>query len=156
MSGANSAFLSFFPQNPPLLQAFNGSGGANLLRGATAWSSNSDVRLKNIIEPISDGLIKVNQLNSYIYTLKDDYTNMRRVGVLAQEVIKVLPEAVGVPDDPTQMMSVCYTDLIPLALVAIKELSAQNNALEQSLANVTANVSSLEARLTALESKLSS
>ena len=123
------------------------SGGVTLLSSAASWSAYSDARLKNIVEPISNALSKVDQINPVIYTLKDDETNVRRVGVIAQDVLKVQPEAVGAGEDG--MLSVRYTELIPLALAAIKELSAENTSLKTQMA-------SLEQRLSALEAKLNS
>jgi uncharacterized protein (DUF4213/DUF364 family) len=116
--------------------------GVYLVQNGTAWSSSSDARLKNIIEPISNALSKVEQINPCIYSLKDDETNKRRVGVIAQDVYKVLPEAVDSTPESEQMMGVQYSDLIPLALAAIKELSAENTALK-------ARLDSLEQRLAA-------
>jgi hypothetical protein len=130
--------------------------GVYLVQNGTSWTSSSDARLKNIIEPISNAISKVEQINPCIYSLKSDETNTRRVGVIAQDVYKVLPEAVDSTPDSDQMMGVQYTSLVPLALAAIKELSAQNKVLEQSLATATTNVSSLEDRLAALEAKLNS
>jgi hypothetical protein len=123
--------------------------GVYLVQNGTAWSSSSDARLKNIIEPISNALSKVEQINPCIYSLKDDETNKRRVGVIAQDVYKVLPEAVDSTPESEQMMGVQYSDLIPLALAAIKELSAENTQLKTQLA-------AMDARLAALEAKLNS
>jgi hypothetical protein len=136
-----------------------GSGGVTLATSATAWTALSDSRLKNIIEPISNALTKVDILNPIMYSWKTDETNEPHPGLIAQDVLQVQPEAVSTDKDG--MYGVRYTELIPLAFAAIKELSAENTALEQSLATAAADVSSLktqmaslEQRLAALESKL--
>lgn len=123
------------------------SGGVTLGSGATAWTALSDSRLKNIIEPISNAVAKVDQIKPVIYTLKDDVSNMRRVGVIAQDVLEVQPEAVST--NAEGMYGVAYTELIPLALAAIKELSAENTTLK-------AQLTAMDARLAALEAKLNS
>jgi hypothetical protein len=126
----------------------NGSSqGVYLTNGGTSWSSTSDERAKTILEPISNALVDIDALRTVFYTLNNDPQNIKRAGVIAQDVLKVFPEAVDVPADPESMMGVSYTSLIPLALAAIKELSAENTALK-------ARLDSLEARLDALEAKL--
>ena len=119
--------------------------GVYLVQDGINWTSSSDSRIKNIIEPISNACSKVDQINPVIYSLKSDETNKRRVGVIAQDVYAVLPEAVDSTPESGQMMGVQYTDLVPLALAAIKELSAENTALKTQM-------TALEARLAALES----
>ena len=51
--------------------------------------------------------------------------------MIAQDVQAVLPEAVS--NDSDGMLNVSYTELIPLAIEAIKELKAKNSALEARL-----------------------
>jgi hypothetical protein len=135
---------------------FNPSNaGVYLTYGGLAWGNTSDLRAKNILGEISNAVAKVDTLRSIFYTLKDDDTATRRVGLVAQEVVEVLPEAVDIPTADDGLYGIRYTELIPLALAAIKELSAQNTTLEQSLATATANVSSLEAQLATLAERLS-
>jgi len=98
-----------------------GSGGVELSGGATSWASISDLRLKNIIGNLENSLDSINSLSAIKYTLKTDLTNKQRVGLIAQEVQKVLPECVEV--DEKGMLSVRYTELIPLLVSAIKELN---------------------------------
>jgi trans-2-enoyl-CoA reductase len=95
--------------------------------GGTAWVVISDETKKNIIEPITDGLAKVSSLRSVIYSLKSDEKNTRRVGLIAQEVQKVLPEAVDEVDDT---LGLAYTDVIPLLVAALKEANERITALE--------------------------
>jgi hypothetical protein len=108
--------------------------------------SYSDARLKNIIEPISNALSKVDILNPVIYSWKSDETNApHHAGLLAQDVLKVQPEAVSIGDGGYYGIS--YTELTPLAFAAIKELSATVRTQQTTINN-------LEARLAALEAKL--
>jgi len=51
------------------------------------------------------------------------------------------------------MMGVQYTDLIPLTIAAIKELSVKNTDLETRLETVQNTLDILAARMSALESK---
>jgi hypothetical protein len=105
------------------------SGGVQLTSGATSWASASDERLKDIIEPITGAMAKVNTLRTVMGKYKTDAEGTRRPFLIAQDVIAVLPEAVDSLSDPrsgddTEYMSVRYTDTIPLLVAAIKEQQA--------------------------------
>jgi hypothetical protein len=104
------------------------SQGVILNSGATSWSSYSDIRLKNIIGNIENSLDAIKSLSAIKYTLKADLTNKKRVGLIAQEVQKVLPESVEV--DEKGMLSLRYTELIPLLTAAIQELKAELDELK--------------------------
>jgi hypothetical protein len=106
----------------------NTSGGVYLASTATSWTANSDERLKDIIEPINNAVAKVGSLRAIIGKYKNDQTNTRRSFLIAQDVQSVLPEAVDA-SNPDQL-GVAYTDVIPLLVAAIKELTARVEALE--------------------------
>ena len=89
----------------------------------------SDDRLKNRYGNIEKALDKVCSLNGFHYQPNEiagqlGYdTGQKKVGVSAQEVLKVLPEAVTeAPIDP-QYHAVQYDKLVPLLIEAIKELN---------------------------------
>ena len=103
---------------------------------ATSWSSLSDERTKDIIEPINDAVAKVTSLRAIIGSYKNDETKKRRAFLIAQDVQKVLPEAVD-SENPDNL-GLAYTDVIPLLVAAIQELSAKNDALEARLAALEA------------------
>lgn len=79
-------------------------------------TSNSDLRLKENIQKIDNALDKVQQLNGVLFTRKD--TGERLTGLIAQDVQKVLPEAVNGDD----ILSVAYGNIVGLLVEAIKEL----------------------------------
>ena len=122
----------------------NNNDGVILTQNATAWASNSDSRLKDVKETISNALEKVNQLTGVKFVWKRDADNpdaKTRVGLIAQDVLAVLPEAVdnGTPDLVTDEvtgkvsggLNVRYTELVPLLVNAIKELTTRIATLEQ-------------------------
>ncbi len=84
----------------------------------------SDIRLKTDLTKIGDALAKVNLLTGYTYTRTD--TGARQTGLVAQDVQRVLPEAVL----DGEHLSVAYGNLMGLMVEAIKELSAKVEALE--------------------------
>jgi hypothetical protein len=118
----------------------NASGtGTYLVSGNTGWTTASDERVKDIIEPITDAAAKVSSLRAVIGKYKTDEEGTRRIFLIAQDVQTVLPEAVNVQQDEIGTLGLQYTDTIPLLVAAIKE--------QQAL------ITSLTARIAALEAK---
>ena len=103
----------------------------------------SDDRLKDKIGNIENALEKVNKLNGFTFTPNQDAVDLGvdpdsetvRVGVSAQEVEEVLPEAVK--DAPVEndkgYKTVQYEKMVPLLIEAIKELTEQNKELRSEI-----------------------
>ena len=92
----------------------------------------SDQRFKDNITPIEDPLAKVISISGNTYTWNaDSGKEGNDVGVIAQEVLEVLPEAVT--SRPNGYLAVDYHKIVPLLIEAIKELSAKVENLEQKL-----------------------
>jgi len=118
------------------------SGGVQLTNTATSWASASDERLKNVTGVYSNALTLIDEIKPVKFTWKDDDTEKPCVGVLAQSVISVVPEAVDtfvkqhkVDDenpDMTEYLNVRYTELIPLMIASIQELKAEFEAYKAS------------------------
>lgn len=92
---------------------------------APDFNSTSDIRFKSDIEKIDGALDKVSLINGYTFTMNE--TEKRSTGVIAQEVEKVLPEAVGGTDDHK---TVAYGNMIGLLIEAIKEQQKQIEELK--------------------------
>ncbi len=96
----------------------------------------SDDRLKTKSGNIKNALDKVVSLNGFHYKPnkvagKLGYdTSAKKVGVSAQEVLKVLPEAVVPAPIDAKYHTVQYEKLIPLLIESIKELTAKVVRLE--------------------------
>ena len=86
----------------------------------------SDERLKKDIIKIDNALEKVNQLNGYTFLKEGD--EKRTTGVLAQELLNVLPEAVFEREDG--YYSVSYGNIVGLLIEAIKELQGEVKRLK--------------------------
>ena len=102
--------------------------GVYLASGATAWTANSDERLKTNIKPIENAAQKVSTLRAVTGRYKTDDEGVSRSFLIAQDVQAVLPEAVDASDP--DKLGVQYTDTIPLLVAAIKELTTRLEALE--------------------------
>lgn len=99
------------------------SGNFTAAGNITAYS---DVRLKINIHTIENALDTVNKMRGVTYDRLSDGT--KQLGVIAQEVKEILPEAVL--EDDQGVLSVAYGNLAGLLIEAIKELSAKVEKLE--------------------------
>lgn len=87
---------------------------------ANAWNTLSDARLKKNFSSIDDALEKILTLDGYFYYWNKGEDKKRKIGLKAQEVEKVFPEAVSKGGDG--YLSVSYDHLIAPVISAIKEL----------------------------------
>lgn len=104
--------------------------------GSTTWSTLSDARLKTVAGRFERGLAEVMALNPVRYQYRQDNDlNLRddqeHVGLVAQDVEQVIPEAVTENDRGYLMLN---NDPVIMAMLnAIKELKAENDQLRQRL-----------------------
>ena len=119
-------------------------------------STLSDRRLKNIGEVFTGGLEKIKQLKVYNYTFKDDKDKTPRVGVIAQDLKKVFPDAVAKGEDG--FLRIRWEDIFYALVNAVKELdlriTTENTALKKRVAELEKQNKDLEKRLSKLESKV--
>tara|TARA_B100000212_G_scaffold74884_1_gene52894 strand:+ start:3197 stop:4837 length:1641 start_codon:yes stop_codon:yes gene_type:complete len=99
------------------------AGAATFNNNVTAFS---DERLKDNIQTLEDGLAKVEKLRGVTYT-RD---NRENIGVIAQEVEKILPEIVLTADDEMGTKSVDYSRITAVLIEAVKDLSERVKELE--------------------------
>lgn len=140
-------------------QGYNNSAGEgmyvasqNQVRGAIGhtgiWSSGnitaySDRRVKTNIERIDNALDKIDKINGYTFD-RVDIDVPRQAGVIAQEMLEVLPEVVtGTEEDH---YAVAYGNITALLIEGTKELKGQ-------LEKERKRNDDLEARLAKLEAK---
>jgi hypothetical protein len=135
-SGVSKALNYWTPGTDRLYFAVGATGGLYLANGGTSWTSASDERVKDIIEPIENAVSKANSLRTVIGKYKADATNKRRAFLIAQDVKAVFPEAVD--DGDENELGLQYADVIPLAIAAIKELSAELNEAKARIAALEA------------------
>jgi hypothetical protein len=110
--------------------------GTNLSVGGDITAFASDERLKENIQPLENALDKVLALNGFTYSFNEIGQSLgfdglvRYVGVSAQQVQAVLPEAVKPAPVDSNYITVQYEKLVPLLIEAIKELKAEINELK--------------------------
>ena len=89
------------------------------------YGQSSDATLKDNISTLDNPLAKVMQIRGTEFDWKDGNPNYKGhdIGVIAQDVESVLPDAVSTKPDGTK--GVHYNKLIPLLIEAVKDLSKQ-------------------------------
>ena len=118
----------------------NTGAGVTLTSGATSWGTTSDERKKDIVGNVEDALSKISDWRCVYYKYKSDEQNtQQRVGLIAQDVQKTLPEAISIEEDELQTLQLRYTETIPVLVKAIQE--------QQTIIN------DLKARIETLEAK---
>ena len=86
----------------------------------------SDAKLKENLLEIANPVEKVQALTGYTFDRID--TGESQTGLIAQDVLKVLPEAVGYAEDGT--LTLAYGNLVGLLVEAIKELKQEIEVLK--------------------------
>lgn len=128
---------------PTPLAALHINGGI-IASGDIQARNVSDARFKKNLRPIQDALLIVDAVGGYRFQWNEEveevdytthYDGEEDLGVIAQEVKSVLPEAVGIRDDGT--LSVDYIKLIPVLLSAVKQLKGRVEELEAKYGNQT-------------------
>ncbi len=126
---------------------FKGNGAAY---ADATWTTFSDERLKTDRVPLTYGLAEIKQLNPEKYQRHSGHFDEQgdvvfdgdpwdSIGLMAQDVLSVVPEAVPENADPSESFyGLTYSKLVPVLINAVKELSDKCD--------------DYEARITALES----
>jgi hypothetical protein len=140
--GAGAPFCGIICSNPGnIILAVRGQGRVGvgtsspsntleIVRGGTtladSWSVRSSRQLKKNIEPLEGALGKVQQLQGVSYERKDN--GNREIGVVAEDVARVLPEIVSRDPHTFEVQGVDYARLTALLIEAIK---AQETEIQQ-------------------------
>lgn len=96
--------------------------------------TSSDIRLKHVFNDVSDALGKLERISAFYYTMVEDEDKILKIGVSAQAVREVLPEAVHLitPDDGESYYAVDYIQMLTaLGINGIKELHEKIKDLER-------------------------
>ncbi len=116
------------------IAGIDASGNGRFEGDVVAYSA-SDKRLKENITPISNALDKVSKMGGYEFDWNDKQTvwedGKHDVGVIAQEVLECVPEAIKERKDG--YLGVRYEKLIPVLIQAIKEQQTQIEELQNLL-----------------------
>jgi hypothetical protein len=121
------------------------SGSIRATGNVTAYS---DRRAKSNIEKIQNPLEKIDKISGYTYTMKvkdkdgEPEKEERFTGLIAQEVLEILPEAVMGSEE--NHYSLAYGNMAGIFVEAIKELTRKNELLETQLGSALARLDFIE------------
>lgn len=90
---------------------------------ATDFNSLSDIRVKSNVSTVSNALNLISQLRGTYFEIE----GKRSVGVIAQEIERVLPEVVNQGD----YKSVAYGNIVGVLIEAVKELALEVEQLKK-------------------------
>jgi len=138
--------------SPTLTLYVNGTSG-----GTSAWTNTSDARLKKNIVPISGALDLIEALQGVRFDWRQpDERSVgkalnlpageRQIGFIAQDVEKVLPEAISQAKGREALLGVEESKVVPVLVEAVKQLAAANRSQ-------SAQIEKLEQRISLLERK---
>lgn len=128
------------------------------LNGVSYRSTSSDRRLKNIGKEYTSSLDKIRRIKPFNFTFKKDKNKTPHVGVIAQDLQKIFPDAVQ--KDSNGYLTIRQEDMFYAVINAIKELDAKIMQLIETLKQVQRDIyalrqenSEIKKRLDALEKK---
>ncbi|EFO3494380.1 phage tail protein [Escherichia coli] len=163
--GTSAAYL-FYAQKTSAGQLFDVNGAIN----CTTLNQSSDRDLKDDILVISDATKAIRKMNGYTYTLREN--GMPYAGVIAQEVMEAIPEAVGsfthygeelqgpTVDgnelrEETRYLNVDYAAVTGLLVQVARETDDRVTALEEENTTLRENLATAGTRISTLENQVS-
>jgi hypothetical protein len=128
---ANGQYFDFFAGGPGIDYAYP-----------------SSVRYKNDVRAIDNPLDKVMSLRGVYFNWDSEHGGGHDVGMIAEEVGKVLPEIVAYEQNGIDAIAMDYGKLTPLLVEAVKELKTENELLKQRLEVLEKTLQQLQAATT--------
>ena len=131
----------------------NGAAGAT-----GGFFNTSDARLKTAIRPLTGALALVQALHGRRYrwnalgAARGGTADREQVGLLAQELVRVLPELVSTGPDGYQAVN--YAQLAPVLIEAIKEQQQQVETLKSQVAALQAHAAADHDSLLRLQARV--
>jgi len=110
----------------------------------TNYGSPSSIRWKTDIIPIDNPLKKVLNLRGVYFNWDQEHGGEHDMGMIAEEVGRVLPEIVEYEEDGIYTTGMDYSKLTPLLVEAVKALKEENDALKQRLETLEAKMQTLQ------------
>lgn len=158
----SSGYIFYAQKNSDSSKVLQVAGSIN----CTSLNQSSDRDLKDNIEIIPDATAAIRKMNGYTYTLKEN--GLPYAGIIAQEAMEAIPEAVGSftwygeeLEGPTQdgqelreearYLNVDYAAVTGLLVQVARETDDRVTALEEENASLRANIAVMDERITKLE-----
>jgi hypothetical protein len=137
------------------LEVYNGTSTGTYT--TTGWMHSSDSRLKTNVIPIKNALdLVLNMEGIYFNWINDTDKGKRQIGLIAQDVEKIIPEVVSI--DQNGYFSLSYGNITPVLIEAFKEqstkidnqqteieeLKLQNRLLRELIVDINKRIENLE------------
>ena len=130
---------NFYHRSNSGANTFVADNGGNVIANGniTAYGNASDIKLKENVEVIDNPVDKIKQLKGVTFNYKKD--GSKSTGLIAQDLEKVLPEAVYTSEtidneingeESEEFLAIRYGNTVGLLVEAIKELEARVKELE--------------------------
>ena len=124
--------------------------GASTNRWTTIYATNgvintSDARLKSNIMDLGYGLETILKLHPVSFTWKDDSKKTLRLGLIAQDVQKVIEEVVDMGTDAAKTLGINYSEIVPVLIKGMQEQQKQIEDLKEQNKEIVALKAELEA-----------
>ncbi|MEZ2868908.1 tail fiber domain-containing protein, partial [Escherichia coli] len=165
-TNASLKYAFYAQQNTDDSIEFNVNGTVTCI----SINQSSDRDLKDNIQVIGDATEAIRKMNGYTYTLKEN--GLPYAGVIAQEVMEALPEAVGsfthygealqgpTVDgnelrEETRYLNVDYAAVTGLLVQVARETDDRVTALEEENTTLRENLATAGTRITTLENQVS-
>jgi len=126
-TNSSTSYIIYGRNSTPAVQFYVRSDAYGYLND-TAWHYGSDLRMKENISDILEGLSIISELKPKHFDYIDGAKN--RIGFIAQEVQNILPNLVSISNEETGMLALQTDALIPYLVKAIQELQAQITELK--------------------------
>lgn len=135
------------------------NGTANLGSSTKAWNNIysvntlnviSDKRVKKEVADLDYGLDAVMALRPVSYRLTNLPEPRKQLGLIAQEAKEVIEGIVNIPEDPNLLMSIRYSELVPVLIKATQEQQLQFQSLKSDNKKLKQRVLELESLVSEL------
>jgi len=130
--------------------------GASATRWKSVWSVNgtiqtSDIRLKTNISALNYGLESIMKLNPISFNWKDEPGGSKHLGLVAQEVIGIIDEAVDTGTDPDKILGINYSQLVPVLIKGMQEQQQQIESQKKENRQLKSELQAMKERLDRIE-----
>lgn len=111
----------------------------------------SDARLKSNILDLTYGLNEVLRLHPVTFTWKDSKNSNKKIGLIAQEVQKIIPELVTEGEEAPNWLGMNYGEIVPVLIKAIQEQQLLINTQNATLTDMKAELAELRRMVMTLQ-----
>ena len=155
----NFVCTDFAQSNPKSINVLVKKGACSNSNGYVAGNGcpnviSSDIRLKSNITANNVGLDKLIQLKPYNFTYKNDDKRVRHVGVIAQDLQKIFPDAVT--KDKNGYLQIRFEDMFYALINSIKQLAQKLDNVKTMITSAKSDIIKVKADHKDIRTQISS